>query len=312
MRAVGVALATYNGERFIEPFLASLREQSYPSVELIVSDDGSKDGTVAKIEHMWPQAQMHRNAGPSGAVGNFNHALSKITQRYAVLADQDDVWLPDKIAKLMSVMEERERAAPGVPIMVFSDLRVVDSELKVIDESFVGGAFNRKNDLRLCDLMINNHVPGCAMLINDALLQRAMPIPQGVMMHDWWLALVAATFGVIAFVDEPLVLYRQHGSNALGAPSKRTLTAKWLDRISAPSNRIKDYRRSAASTCATLAIFGERFDDVMPPSARQLFGDVLHRGAIDRLLTLRGAHTRDNFLKSVALTALMPRKGPSN
>lgn len=145
------------------------------------------------------------------------------------------------------------------------------------------------------------------MLMNAALLRLVLPIPQGVMMHDWWIALAAATFGIIDCVDEALILYRQHGGNEMGAPIVRSTVAKWQDRFSSPFARIKDYRRYATQTRSTLDLFRRRYQNRMPSSAETMYDTMLDRGLPHRALALVGARTGENFIKTAALALLMPR-----
>jgi hypothetical protein len=125
------------------------------------------------------------------------------------------------------------------------------------------------------------------------------------MMHDWWLALVAATFGVVDHVEAQLVHYRQHGANTLGAPTAAASLAKWRNRVEAPLHRIYDYRRAALDTRRTLSLFRDRFTEAMSAEARATFATMLDRGPIARLRLLRGAHTGENRIKSVFQISLM-------
>jgi glycosyltransferase involved in cell wall biosynthesis len=302
---ISVALATYNGGSYVEPFLASVQAQDWPNVRLVVSDDGSTDGTPDRIAALWADAAIHRNTATRGVIGNFSNAMMQAGGSYVALADQDDIWEPHKLSTLMRRMQACEASHPGVPVMVFSDLKVVDSNLRVLQDSFFASTNKDIRAARLADYLVSNHVPGCTMLVNDALLQRALPIPPGVMMHDWWLALVAATFGVVDHVEAQLVQYRQHGANTLGAPTATASLAKWRNRVEAPLHRIHDYRRAALDTRRTLSLFRDRFAEVMSAEARTTFATMLDRGPIARLRLLRGAHTGENRIKSVFQISLM-------
>jgi hypothetical protein len=136
-----------------------------------------------------------------------------------MFCDQDDVWLPHKIETTLSKMKEMESSyGKGKPFLVHTDLKVVDEKLNLLSESLwcyqlsdpeKGGVLNR--------LLMQNIATGCSMMINRPLLDLALPIPAEAVMHDWWLALVAAAFGHIGFVAEPTTLYRQHGTSEIGA-----------------------------------------------------------------------------------------------
>lgn len=305
MTRVSVALASYNGMKYIETFLRSVRNQDWAGLSLVVSDDASSDTTVRIISDVWPEATIVSNTGPAGAIGNFSNALSHARGGYVALADQDDVWMPEKINRLMAKMTAVEGRNPGMPVLIFSDLKVVDEELNIIQNSFFQSTNKNIDAAILRDFVIGNHIPGCAMLVNDALLQRALPIPVDVMMHDWWLALVASTFGVIEHVDAPLILYRQHGSNTLGAPTLGKSAGKWRRRMQGPSHRMQDYRRNAAAARRTLLAFRDRFAGALPSEATKILRLVLDKGPFVRLITLRGAHTGENRIKALIQGALM-------
>lgn len=305
MTHVSVALASYNGAQYIRPFLASLEAQDWPSVRLCVSDDGSTDATTAIISEEWREATVVRNSGKQGVVSNFSSAIALTKGGYVALADQDDIWVPDKLSRLMATMIQRETLDPAKPVLIFSDLTVVDSELNVLQSSFFNSTEKSMTAAKLPDFMLSNHIPGCSILFNDALCRLALPIPPNVKMHDWWLALVAATFGVIDYVDAPLVLYRQHGSNTLGAPTSAGLSSQWRNFVRNPLDRVRSYQQHAAETRNILLVFRERFASTMLPSELATFCDVLDRGPLTRLLALRGAHTGENRMRSFFQAALM-------
>lgn len=221
---IDILMATYNGERYIHEQVESIQNQTLGCWRLLVSDDCSVDGTVGIVLNLANDDDRIMLAGEGvrrgGAKKNFAHLMGLSTAPYAAFCDQDDVWLPYKLERLMSEMGrlEAEYGAEG-PLIVFSDAKVVGEGLGLIAESFAD--FTRLDPERrsLAHLLAQNVAPGCLMLCNRPLLALAAPsvARQGVAMHDWWLMLVAAAFGHIGYVLEPLALYRQHGDNALGA-----------------------------------------------------------------------------------------------
>jgi rhamnosyltransferase len=221
---VTIALSSYNGERFIAEQIASIRQQTHRGWQLLVRDDGSSDGTVRMVEtHAAgdPRITLLRDdAGNLGPAASFGVLLDRALldgAEYVALADQDDVWSPTKIEDELRLMLDREQTAGKArPILVHTDLKVVRDDLSVVHDSFLGYQGLRHLDAPLGTLLVQNFVTGSTLLLNRALLEVAMPIPR-VIMHDWWLALCAASVGEIAFVDRATVLYRQHGSNTLGS-----------------------------------------------------------------------------------------------
>ncbi|MFH0933671.1 MAG: glycosyltransferase family 2 protein [Pseudomonadota bacterium] len=225
-RRVWVALATYNGARYIGEQIASIRQQSFSDWTLLVRDDMSRDGTLALIESaaaLDPRIRILRDGrGKLGAIGNFGALMAEALKEgadYLFFSDQDDVWHPEKIAIMLGAMRELEASSPGRPLLVHSDLAVVDGSLAEISPSFMD--YSKLSPDRAVPgvLLCQNQVTGCATVINRSLLEQACPVPREVLMHDWWLALLAAAAGKIAYVPMPLVSYRQHEGNVLGAVS---------------------------------------------------------------------------------------------
>tara|TARA_R110000737_G_scaffold332699_1_gene349766 strand:- start:10755 stop:11765 length:1011 start_codon:yes stop_codon:yes gene_type:complete len=222
-----VLLASYNGEQYIEEQLCSLFEQTVLPSAVIISDDNSTDLTWTILEK-WQSKHpkliyIYKNdTGVNGHVGNFSFLCTKALELdydYFLFCDQDDVWLPNKIAKLVKKCKgiEADKGVP-YPILVHSDLLVVDCQLNLIANSFFEyQGLPAPTKHAFPKFLIQNVVTGCASLINRALLEKAAPLPNEVVVHDWWFALIASLTGQVAFVDEALLMYRQHNSNAIGA-----------------------------------------------------------------------------------------------
>jgi len=219
---VDILLATYNGKKYLGKQLESILQQTHKELRIVVRDDGSSDGSYALVE---AYARNDRrvlllpSAGRLGVRANFSRLMEHVRSDYILFSDQDDVWKKEKVYMLLSRMKEMERVhGRRMPLLVHSDMQVVDSTLRPIAHSF--WRYARLNPYRcrtINKLLIQNTVTGCATLINSPLLEIAAPIPEEAIMHDWWLALVAAAFGRIGIEDSPTVLYRQHGNNTVGA-----------------------------------------------------------------------------------------------
>lgn len=219
-----ILLATYNGAEFLEDLLRSLDDQTDQEWRLVVRDDGSKDATL-KILLDWARDKEERfhliedGRANLGAAQNFGTLLEACTSRYFLPCDQDDVWLPHKIASLRTAIKlEEEKTSSEVPIIVHTDLIVTDSALRPMSNSFWQAqrirALPDKDPWKL--ITWQNVVTGCAMIGNSALLRVALPIPQQAMVHDWWLGLIGALTGKVVACGRPSVLYRQHARNTLG------------------------------------------------------------------------------------------------
>jgi hypothetical protein len=225
---IAILLATYNGSPWLPELLASVTIQQGVDWQLLIRDDGSSDGTQDIFRTAAARdSRLHivqDSAGRLGACGSFGmlmqHALAT-GARYFAFADQDDVWLPHKLATQIAALKEREDTlGSGMPLLVHSDLTVVDAQLRTLHSSHTQRAGLYRDcpaPLALRTLLGHNFVTGCATLFNRPLLEAASPLPEAAAMHDWWLACCAAALGRIHYIEEPLVLYRQHGANAIGA-----------------------------------------------------------------------------------------------
>jgi rhamnosyltransferase len=234
---IWIVLSAYNGARYIREQIESIRSQSVRNWRLLVRDDGSTDETVSivvelagedpRIELLPPDG---RNLKPPASFGVLLEKAHRAGIDHVFLADQDDIWLPAKLSRQLEIMGQIEaRVGRDTPVLVHSDLRVVADDLRVIHDSF--REYHRidrsPRDWVLRPLLAQNLVTGCATVVNRALLEIAVPLPR-VAMHDWWLAQCAAAVGVVASLDEPMVLYRQHGGNVVGANGLSTIATRAL------------------------------------------------------------------------------------
>src|SRR5712691_6164922 len=211
---IDVLLATYNGARYLRPQIESILDQEGVSFRILVRDDGSADETPAVIEHyrrMRPDRVVRVGGSDHlGTVGNFACLLREASAPYAALSDQDDVWARHKLRTLLSAMRDLEsRHSIGAPLLVHSDLTVVDETLRERHPSFWRYSGFDPRGANLPQLLIKNTVTGCASLVNRALIELALPIPQAALVHDYWLALVAGAAGHFGIVEETLMAYRQ-------------------------------------------------------------------------------------------------------
>ena len=220
--AIEVVLPTYNGVAYLEAQLASINAQTLRPERVLLRDDGSSDGTQALIGQLHQRygswLQVLPADGNLGCTANVNYLLQATAAPYVALADQDDLWLPHKLECSLALMQQLEASrGSSTPLLVHGDLELVDADGERLGCRYLQRQRLDPQRTDPVDLALTNVVTGCTTLLNRALLQKALPIPTEALMHDWWLALVASAFGQIALVEEPGVLYRQHGSNVLGA-----------------------------------------------------------------------------------------------
>jgi glycosyltransferase involved in cell wall biosynthesis len=236
---VGILMATYNGERFIKKQIDSILVQTYRNWQLIIHDDGSMDLTVNVIKEYvrkYPDKVIFIEDGIKcgGAKENFAHLMKIARDRfdfdYIMFSDQDDVWLKTKIEKTLKKMIETENSiGRNIPILVHTDLKVVDENLNSLSDSFWKYQNLNPAIKQFSRLLVQNNITGCTVMMNKPLMEKSLPIPKDSIMHDWWLALVASAFGEISFLREPLVLYRQHSCNSIGA--KKWSLSTLIDKV---------------------------------------------------------------------------------
>jgi len=229
---VAILLPTFNGEKYLSAQLQSLLDQSHHEFVVVIRDDGSSDGTVnllAEFQNKYPDI-FHllesdgENLGPKAGFSLLmSYTLAhrkelKMNHAYLSFCDQDDVWHRDKIkTQLALLLSVEARYGPEVPVLVHSDLRVVNDSGVVLADSFLDYQGLNAIDNKFAQVLVSNKVTGCATMVNEALARKSLPMPDGAIMHDWWLGLVCSAFGQTGFISQPLLDYRQHGENTIGA-----------------------------------------------------------------------------------------------
>jgi glycosyltransferase involved in cell wall biosynthesis len=220
---IEVLLATHNSGVYVNKMLASIKQQSYENLSLLIYDDASQDESSQIIRDFEPKNDIKvqsfiNDKRPLGPVGAFNFLLQKSNAEYVAFADHDDVWFPNKIEKSMRRMLEAEKKyGKEIPIMVYSDMCVVDKNLNIINDSFFEYQNINPRNCSLNRLLLQNVPSGCTIVANRALADLVGKIPEHAVMHDHWISLVAAAFGKIIYLNEPTLHYRQHENNFYGA-----------------------------------------------------------------------------------------------
>jgi glycosyltransferase involved in cell wall biosynthesis len=225
-----ILLGTYNGAKYIEKQIESIQNQNMREWILLVRDDGSKDNTVELVTRFRKEDGRIRLISDKrdnlGATRNYATLMTIARDEGAKVvffSDQDDVWLPNKLALQLKRMHDIENVfGANTPILVHSDLTVVDENLQTLADSFMACRhMSHEEQVPLSILLTQNYITGCAAGINRSLLGLALPIPEPALMYDWWISLCAAAFGKIGFIKTPTLLYRQHNDNRVGAKEFR-------------------------------------------------------------------------------------------
>ena len=254
----------------------SIRRQKGVDVNLVVREDSAGEGPAA----------------------NFSHLLSQSTAPYVAFSDQDDVWHEDKLSRLMECMVGiEEECGRDAPAMVFCDSVVTDAALRPLPGTFLSRQrVDVVRGLTLPRLLLQNFIAGNLMLFNAALREKAGEVPSAALMHDSWLAIVAAAFGRIGFVDAPLLDYRQHGANALGATAADAAHCGRRAREGVPA-----FRARLAANVAQAVAFVDRFGGASPECVRAL-ADFPRVGYLGRRAAIfRHGLFKQGLLRNLAL-----------
>lgn len=201
---ISVPILTYNGEKYLREQLDSIYSQTYKNIEVLAFDDCSKDGTTAILQeyHLSHGLTYFINEKNLGFQKNAAQSLLSCTGDYIAPADQDDIWKIDKLEKLVTNI--------GDNVLIYSDSIPIDEHGNKLANNFVQQVRNLVDGSNNKNFFFENCISAHAMLFKRELLTYALPIPDEMFYHDWWIAFVASTYGSIKLIDEPLVYYRRH------------------------------------------------------------------------------------------------------
>ena len=230
---IAICLATYNGAAFISEQLDSILAQTYHNWILFIRDDCSTDNTISILQSYaarYPEQIIiipNSSGQSSGSKNNFASILNWVNEHYSfayyMFSDQDDVWLETKIEDSVKKLRQTEhRLYKTTPILLHTDLQVVDQNLKPLGESFFEYRALNPTVKDLSHLLVQNNITGCTMIWNQALNRLLHLDNDQIAMHDWWITLAASCFGKIVCLRRPTILYRQHRKNVIGATRVNT------------------------------------------------------------------------------------------
>ncbi|MDD5596853.1 MAG: glycosyltransferase family 2 protein [Victivallaceae bacterium] len=267
-RRISVAMTTYNGEKYLSRQLESIMNQTIIPSEIVICDDGSTDNTIEIIRQFQGKypgiIELSVNSERLGSTKNFERAIMKSSGDVIFLSDQDDVWQPEKIAKMFPLLQASSR-----PIGVFSNSTITDSELNPTGMghwqnrgfsnnmlAFLSGNRNEKLSIFLRRVPCAGHDMAFCASLKDILL----PFPDLPECHDTWIGMVLATLNAWAFTSEELTLFRQHKTNVSQSGKKQGLAAQWQTAKASVRNNTFSWNAK---------LYGELLERVSPLCSRE-------------------------------------------
>jgi len=266
---VSVALCTHNGARFLREQVRSICLQTLPPLEIVLSDDASRDGSVEAVRSAMAECAVERpglsialrvfeNAVALRVVKNFEQAIAACTGELIALSDQDDVWMPDRLERMVSHFERDDNL-----LLLHTDARLVDAERRDLGQTLfhalevTASETERVHAGNAFDVLLRrNLVTGATAIFRRTLLSDALPLPVE-WVHDEWLGIIASATARVDLLEQPLIAYRQHGSNQIGA-RRDTFAEKVRKALASRGSTHVERAVKAEILLARLLLMGDR------------------------------------------------------
>lgn len=217
---ISIAMATYNGAKYLREQIDSILNQTIQDFELVVCDDCSTDETFSILkdyEKNDNRIKVYQNPNNIGFKKNFENVIGKCQGDLIALSDQDDIWTEKHLERLLEEMDNKVQIVCGRPLFVDEQIRELPSKY----DYFKMGYVPQTNEDHARHILLGvSSYQGASMLIQKSFFEMALPIPEGVNYHDSWFAALACFSGGLKYVDEPLMWYRRYG-NAVTVKSHR-------------------------------------------------------------------------------------------
>jgi glycosyltransferase involved in cell wall biosynthesis len=251
---------------------------------------------------------IHNNTKSLGACQNFAQLIYKSKQDYIMFCDQDDVWLPDKIALTLRKLQEEETIkGKNYPLMIFTDLTLTDSDNNEIAKSFWDYEHINPKRTSLKNILVQNISTGCTVMFNRALLDKVTVIPQTAIVHDWWFALLATSFGALIHLDIQTIQYRQHEANCIGA--RRWSLFNKVNNLVAFSKFINTYRETFNLTYYQTDSFLSIYKNDLTPAQINIFTEYVNIASASwfgkRVRTIKNGFFRHGVVRKLAQLLFM-------
>ncbi len=305
MSTITIVMTTYNGEKYVSEQIDSILASGFQDFELYAYDDGSKDTTMQilqEYEHRFPD-KVHaiQNEVNLGVTMNFLNALSRTTTDYVMFSDQDDVWMKHKLAVTLKRMRHMEaQLGRNTPVAVFTDAEVVDRELITINPSFFASGHLNPGRTDLSHMLMENKLIGCTVMVNAALrkILQGSALPRQARYHDWWIGLIAASFGKIGYVKERTLYYRQHGENVVGDTGFTAYLKNRITKLHLQKEALQELYRQAEEF---LTLYGDQLSaenrEIISQFVQLQQTNFLHR----RLALLHYGYLKSGVVRNIGI-----------
>lgn len=266
---VAVLMSTYNGEAYLNEQIDSILSQSFADFTLYIRDDGSQDGTVALIQKYKDPRIVFLPGKNLGPAQSFFALLRQARDAdYFFFSDQDDIWYPNKMDRMLSVIGQYG----DTPTMVFSDFAMIDAEGAMTAPSYAEFASLQvvPGQIPLNKLIAQPYAFGCASVINRSLARLVLQPPEGIEMHDCWISLTAAAVGELIYLPEQTISHRFHDRNATG----RSGQSSALSRIKRMTSGFQAQVRNTALRLHQVSLLLEIYGDALLPEPKRLLTEI--------------------------------------
>lgn len=272
---IAILMSTYNGKAYLQEQLESVLEQTVSDFLLLIRDDGSSDGTgdlLREISDPRVRLILGENLGPAGSFFALLDAARQENADFVFFCDQDDVWMPDKLERLLAEMGK----CPAGPALVFSDFAMIDGSGSVTGDSYTAMAQLRipADGNFFPKLLAQPYVFGCASVLNRELLELVKDPPAGIEMYDCWIALVASLLGTVRYLPQSTIYHRFHSSNATGRSGMNSLAAR-VRRVT------QNFKKQAENTALRLhqaQLLLDRYGDSLSDAQRKMLLELTKAG----------------------------------
>ena len=270
-----IVMSTYNGKAYLQEQLRSVLEQTVSDFLLLIRDDGSSDGTpdlLREISDPRVRLVQGENLGPAGSFFALLDAARQENADFVFFCDQDDIWMPDKLERLLAEMGK----CPAGPALVFSDFAMIDGSGSVTGDSYTAMAQLRipADGNFFPKLLAQPYVFGCASVLNRELLELVKDPPAGIEMYDCWIALVASLLGTVRYLPQSTIYHRFHSSNATGRSGMNSLAA----RVRRVTQNFQKQRENTALRLHQAQLLMDRYGDSLSDAQRKMLLELAKAG----------------------------------